>query len=193
TLFLMTFRSLLLSFAAVALALTSFTYPAMGQITPPPPPPPPTSPVCRAQAAVTPGMRSQGLTELAGSIAIVCQALPVTSQGVPWDGNRIYRISSMRLNAASVAAGSNSAPIPVTATLTFSNGVSIDQGTNLPVGYVVPAVDFSLRSPDSTTNASSTGFGVSECTAPQHIGTFRVYSDGPMTRRSFALYVDSET
>ena len=119
----------------------------------------------------------------------------VTFPAVPLDGaSRLYRITNLRVNAASVAAGPNSSPTPVLATLSFSNGLSIAQVvTGNAVGYVSPIIDFSLRSPDSNTVANSSGFGVGQCSTPQRVATFRVLGNLSLLRRSFAAYVDSDT
>ena len=121
----------------------------------------------------------------------------VTFPGVPLDGTRrIYRVTNLRVNAASVAPRLYGVQTPLVANLSFSNGLAIDQGTNLTVGYVGHSIELSLRSPDGSTAANLPGFAVSQCNTPQRVATFRalqIQFDWGMMKRSFAAYVDSET
>ena len=117
--------------------------------------------------------------------------------GVVWPGTaanvRILRITNIRADATGLALSSTGYVPPLGGTV--SAGVVAVESPMIFVGYVVPGLAVSVRTPDDS--AASSGATISQCpsSAPQQAGVLRFSSQFGIAfrQRTIAPYVDSET
>jgi uncharacterized protein (TIGR03437 family) len=122
----------------------------------------------------------------------------VTFPSVPFDspgesGQRTLRITNIRVNATGFPPPPGTYPIQ---SAIIAGGLFAIHTAQPNVGYVQSSADFSLRLPDNSGVADSSGFAVSQCGAPQRVAVFRAAElfEAAFKKRTFLpAFVDSDT
>ena len=103
----------------------------------------------------------------------------VTFASIPFDPPgasraRAFRIVNLRVNGTALALGPGGFADPVVASLAFNGAtpMALRSSSNLTVAYVATSADFSLRSPDNSSDGG--GFAMNQCNAAQTVGIVRV-------------------